>query len=225
MRSRCSLLLLVAALTGLISCKNEDNVFKTVLYTGLNLVNASADTVNLYLNGTRQNNSSSLLPTTYSGYLTVPSGMQSYQFKKPRGAAALFGVSLSLPDSAFNSLYITGESTADAFYTTDTLITTADTLPTVTKVRFVNASPDAGNLTVYVGDTVNFKTRAFKSTSVFLTVGSGQKVVKVFKQGNTVATIDTTITMQPEHEYTVYSKGLLNGTGNSKFNVGVVINN
>ena len=64
------------------ACKNNDQLFKTVLYTNVNVVNAGTDTLNFYLNGTRQNNASSLFPGGQFFYISEPSGSQNYQFKK-----------------------------------------------------------------------------------------------------------------------------------------------
>jgi len=226
MNNRYLILLFVVA--GFTSCKDNDNVFKTVLYANVNVINASANTLNFYLNGTRQNISSSLAPGSSSGYLSVPSGSENYQFKKAVTAATaatstvLFNLPLSLTDSTNTSVYITGETTDMAFYTTDVL--EVDTTANKFTARFVNASPDAGNLTCFVGDTVNFANRAFKSTSSFLPVTNGAQDVKIYFEGNTTAQIDTSITFLANHIYTLYTKGLVKGTGNTKFSLGVVVN-
>jgi hypothetical protein len=222
MSVRCSFLLFVAAVTGLLSCKNNDNVFPPVKLTGITLVNAGADTLNFYLNGTRQNNSSSIYPAGSSGLLLVPSGSQNYQFKKAGQPNVLFSLPLNLSVNTFNSVYLTGESADKAFETVDT-IPRIDTA-VFSAVRFVNAAPDAGSLNVNVGDTVNFKGRAFKSSSVFLLAGSGPKKVRIFLAGSVTPAIDTAIILQPTLSYTLFAKGLLNGKGNSKFGLGILIN-
>jgi len=220
MITRYTILLFIAAVIGLVSCKNNDEVFKTVLNANVNVINASADTLNFYLNGTRQNNTSSLYPTSFSYYLPVPSGQQNYQFKKAGGFTDLFSVPLNLKVSTYNSLYITGGTSGQAFSTIDTLQKDSS----LVLVRFVNASPDAGNLTVSIGDTVYFPARTFKTSSKFLPVGSGIKTVKIYQAGTTNLLIDTAITMLPNDSYTLFSKGLLKGKGNSMFDVGVVLN-
>ena len=222
MNSRFLILLFVVTLLGFTSCKNNDNVFKTVLYSAVNVINASTDTLNFFLNGTRQNNASSLTPGSSSGYLTVPSGSENFQFKKAGTSTVLFNVPLTLIDSTNSSVYLTGESTDKAFYTTDNLL--LDTNKFTSTVRFVNAAPDAGNLTAFVGDTLSFANRAFKSSSAFAGVGSGQKEIKIYQTGSSVPKIDTVITMQTATIYTLYAKGLVNGTGNSKFSFGIIIN-
>jgi len=91
-------------------------------------------------------------------------------------------------------------------------------------VRFVNASPDAGLLNVFVGDTVNFKSRAYKTSTVFLPTGSGQKEVKIYQVGVATPKVDTVIAFRPGRIYTLFSKGLINGKGNSVFSVGMILN-
>jgi hypothetical protein len=165
------------------SCKNNDNVFPTVLPSSLNVVNASADTVNFYLNGTRQNNSSSLVPTGQSYYLTIPAGSQNIQFKKAGSFNILFSYPMKLQDSTNNSLYVTGGSASGAFSTVDFLDTTGTQTGVNFKLRFVNASPDAGSLNVSV-DSAGYKNYVFKSTSSFFFTEAGRKRLKFSRQGH-----------------------------------------
>lgn len=221
MRIKYFVLLFIVALAALSSCKNNDNFFVPAVTIDITVVNASANTLNFYLNGTRQNNSSSIFPAGSVTHLAVPAGAQNYQFKIAGSADVLFSVPLTLTKKIANSLYICGETADKAFNTVDTLLT--DTVP-FAAVRFVHAAPDAGSLNVFVGDTVNFKNRTFKSSTVFLPVGSGQKRVRIFQTGSATAKVDTIITMQPRRTYTLFAKGLLNGKGVSVFDVGIVLN-
>jgi hypothetical protein len=208
------------------SCKNNDNVFPVVTSSFFNVVNASADTLNFYLNGTRQNNTASLVPASYSLYYPIPSGAEDIQFKKAGGFNILFSVPVKLIDSLNYSMYVTSAAASGAFTSIDTLNTIpfTDSGATVSQVRFVNASPSAGNLDVYVGDTVNFKSRSVKTTSVFLVTGSGIKTVKIYQSGTTAPLVDTSITFQQSTIYTLYSKGQLNGKGAAAFDVAVAVN-
>ena len=223
MSCRLSVFIFMFFLFGLISCKNNDQLFKPVVYTSINILNASADTLNFYLNGTRQNNSSSLYPGGQSFYLPVPAGLQNYQFKKAGTTNVLFSLPLTLQDSVNNSVYLTGESADRSFHTVDFLDTAGINDGVSAKVRFVNASPDAGNLSLSLNDTLGFSNAAFESTSAFRLISSGQKLVKQYQSGSSLLKVDT-ITFQPSHIYTLYSKGLLNGKGSAAFGLGVAIN-
>src|ERR1700759_3159597 len=101
-----SILLFFAVVLLAESCKNNDEVFPTVHYCALNIVNASADTLNFYLNGTRQNNSSSIFPVGQSYYLPIPSGSENLQFKKAGTSGILFSFPAKL-DTVNYSLYLT----------------------------------------------------------------------------------------------------------------------
>jgi Domain of unknown function (DUF4397) len=223
MNTRLSVLFFCFVLLGLCSCKNNDEVFKPVLYTSLNVVNATVDTLNFYLNGTRQNNTSSLYPTGQSFYLTVPSGAQDFEFKKSGTSNVLFGVPLNLKDSTYNSLYVYGDSAGQTFTISDTLLTYTSH-PDTTQVKFVNASPDAGNLDMTIGTAAGFKSVSLKSSTQYVEIPGGLTEVKVFQAGSTTPLEDISISFQPGGIYTLFSKGLLNGKGNAAFGIGVVIN-
>jgi|SRR6185503_5198791 len=217
------ILILFAVIAVIESCKNNDNVFPKVTPAYLNVVNASADTLNYYLNGTRQNNGSSLFPGGQSFYNAIPAGAENVQFKKSGAFNVLFSYPIKLQDSTNYSLYVTGETAAGAFNTVDFLTTAGIDTTTNFKLRFVNASPDAGSLDVTV-DSASYKNCAFQSSSAFLLYGSGPKEVKVFPAGSSTASIDTVITFQQQHAYTLFSKGVLKGKGTARFNVAVAIN-
>jgi Domain of unknown function (DUF4397) len=223
MNTRLSVLFFCFALMGLYSCKNNDEVFKPVQYTYLNVVNATVDTLNFYLNGTRQNNTSSLYPTGQSLYLTVPSGAQKFEFKKAGTSNVLFEIPLNLKDSTYNSLYVYGEGASQTFITNDILLTYTSH-PDTTQVKFVNVSPDAGNLDMTVGNTVSFKSLPLKSSTEYVEMPGVLTEVKVFQSGSATPLKDTSIQFQPGGIYTLFSKGLLNGKGNAAFGIGVVIN-
>jgi Domain of unknown function (DUF4397) len=224
MNKRFSVLgFIVAVITVFYSCKNNDEVFAKKVTTGLNIVNASVDTLNFFLNGSRLNSTSSLYPLGQTFYLPVPSGTQNYQFKKAGTSVILFSLPENLADSINTTIYVYGSSASETLTTKDNLLTlTAH--PDTTQVRFVNVSPDAGTLNVAVGDTVSFNSAAFKSSSAFAYMTNGVKEIKIYQTGTTTLLKDTSIIFQPGYTYTVYSKGLLKGTGNATFNIGVAIN-
>ncbi len=225
MKNRYLILFFIAAIIGLYSCKNNDEVLKKVVASYINVVNATADTLNFFLNGTRLNNTSGIYPASFSYYLHSLAGQQNYEFKKNNNPNVLFSLPLNLTDSVNYSLYVYGESATKTFMTNDGAPLLVPTGLDTSFVRFVNASPDAGTLNVMVGDTVAFNGSVFKSSSAFLFVGSsGLKEVRVYLAGSSTAKIDTTMNIQPNSTYTIFSKGLLNGKGNAAFGVGLVLN-
>jgi len=215
MNIRYPVLLVIAATIA--SCKNNDNVFPRKVSSYLNLVNASADTLNIYLNGTRQNNTSSLAPGGQSFYITVPAGIQNYSFKKAGSPNVLFSVPLNLKDSVYNSIYVTDETASGSFTSVDAAFTDS----AHAALRFANASPDAGDLDVAIGDSLKFfQAVAYKSLSGYLLVGNGQKRIRIYLAGATNPRLDTTITVVPNNGYTLFAKGSINSKNNT-FKVGV----
>jgi len=75
-----------------------------------------------------------------------------------------------------------------------------------------------------VGDTVNFKVRAFKTSTVFLPVIAGNKRVRIYQSGAVSPKIDETLTLTAGRVYTLFTKGSLNGAGNAALGTGLVIN-
>ena len=224
MNTRLIILLLVVAVAGWTSCKNNDNVFPTTTTVGLNIVNASNDSLNLFINGTRQSGFN-LNSGGQSFYLPVAAGLQNYQFKKSGGVDILFSVPLTLKaDSINNSLYITELTTTSSFTTVDVLDTTGINSKPKAKIRFVNASPDAGSLNVTVGSKVSFTAIDFKHTAAFTLIDTGLMAMKVKRVGSDVASVDTSITLAAGHMYTLFSKGSLTGKGTAKLSLALAIN-
>ena len=222
MNIKLSFLLMAILAFGLASCKKTDDAPPAAVQTtGLNVTNASTDTLNYYLNGTRVNNASSIYPLGSSGYLGVAVGQQNYQFKSLRSPVVLMSLALALDSGKTYSLYVAGRSADLTFSTIDTLIADTGNLATI---RFVNASPDAGNLDVMVGDTVNFKSRAFKTSTVFLPVIAGDKHIRIYQSGSGTPKIDETRTLIAGRVYTLFTKGSLKGTGTAALGTGIVVN-
>lgn len=226
------MLLAVVLIACLSACKKNNDMPVITPTVGLNIINASADTVNIYLNGTRLNNGSNLLPGISTGYYNVPVGEQSYQFKSPFNTTGstvktLFSKTMPADTSKDRSLFITDETAAGAFITIDPLLLTDSTGYCL--VRFVNASPDAGSLDMAVGDTIQFSKQAFKSYSGFKLVSinasaDSLKPLKVYTTGSAVPLISGHVNLAPGRSYTFYAKGKLKGTGGSVFSVGTTVN-
>ena len=211
-------------LLGTASCKKEvDDAPDRPATTNLNVINATADTLNFYQNGSRINIASSLYPLGAMGYTGVAVGERTYQFKRIGRAAVLFDLPLAIDSAVTYSVFVAGLSADNAFSVRDTLV--ADTASRV-KVRFVNASPDAGTLDVRVGegDTVNFKLRPFKSATTFLTIGPGIKHIRVYQSGSAVPRLDITRPLLSGRIYTIYAKGTAAGVGDNAFGTGLVVN-
>ncbi len=233
MNIRLLALFIIASVIGLSACKKNDDAPVVVQKVGLNMINASSDVVNIYLNGTRLNNNTNIDPGISTGYYKVPIGEQTYQLKKAFNTSSnmvetLFSKTIDTAVSAAQrSLFVVDETAANAFVTVDNL--QADTVPHTCFVRFVNASPDARSLDLAVGDTIQFKNVAFKSATGFISVSvnattDSLKPLKVFVNGSLTPLISGHVNLGEGRSYTFYAKGKAAGTGNAVFGVGTTIN-
>ena len=228
MRIKLPLLILCVAVAGLSSCqKNNDAPVVSTSIDSLNVINASPQAINFYLNGTRLNNNSNLSIGGSSGYYTVPSGQQTYQFKKVFDPATsvvqtLFSLPVNLTPHHYYSLFIADDTSSHAFTTIDTL--QADTVAGTCYVRFVNASPAAGSLNFSIGG-VSYSNQAFKSASGFRLVDTASLSPLLLTQsGSSTPVFSGHYPLLERAIYTFYVKGSPGGTGNSAFNIGVTLN-
>lgn len=234
------------ALIGFYSCnKASDAPVATSPATLLNVINTTNDTLNYYLNGTRQNSQSSIYSNGSSGYLSVQSKLQNYQFRKNGSNVVLFSLPLTLDtihtayvksDTIKNattggstiitsrirgySLFVNGESAAQTFLRLDTIKVNSDSAT----VRFVHSAINAPALDLSIGD-ISFKNQSYGATSQFKTQVIGpNKVISVYPAGGTTAIYSQKITLLAATSYTLYVKGVLNGVGKSALTVGVFVN-
>jgi hypothetical protein len=227
MNIRLLALLSIVLVMGLSSCKNNNDAPVIKPIDSLNIVNASADTVNFYLNGTRLNGSN-ILPTGATGYYQIASGDQVYQVKKPFNPATnvvqnIFSLPLTLEPHHYYSLFIAGETASQAFSTVDELV--SDTNQNTCLVRFVNASPDAGNLDFVVNGT-KIPNQAFKTASGFVLVTANDTLapISVYHAGSATPLISGVYNLTTGTSFTFFSKGTLTGKGNSAFGLGALVN-
>jgi hypothetical protein len=209
---------------GLASCKKGNDEVTVPLTTDLKVINATGDTINIYVNGTRINNLNSLYPLGASDYLEVTMGTQNYQFKKAGSPNVLFNLPLAVDTGKTYSLFVAGSSA-------ENVILDADNLPKAVTgkafVRFVHTSPGAGNLDVRVGegDTTVYRARAYKTLSSYATITPGIKRVRIYKAGITTAVVDTTRTFSAGKAYTLFTKGAFKGTAGTTSVTGLITDN
>ncbi|WP_183563993.1 DUF4397 domain-containing protein [Mucilaginibacter sp. SP1R1] len=230
MNSRIKALFVIVGVTCLWACKKNDDAPKRQPTTGLNVVNASDNTINFYQNGARLNNASSYFPGGSLGYLSVIAQNQNYQVKIAGATAPLFSFSMSLDSGKRYSLYVTGKTASDYFYKPDTL--NADTSG-LTKFRFVNASPNAGPLVLAfegmdnnkaVLDTIKFNNINYKTITPFVTITGGVRNVSIYSASAPLNAVKDTITLNPSGIYTIYSYGTINASGGQGFGTGLIAN-
>ncbi len=75
-------LLFIITAIGLASCKSNNEIVPFSKPADLNVVNADTVALNIYQNGARLNNISSIAPGSQSGYIAITLNSKIYQVKK-----------------------------------------------------------------------------------------------------------------------------------------------
>jgi hypothetical protein len=223
---------IIAAAACWASCKKNNDAPTILPTTNVNVINASNNVINFYQNGTRINNTSSYYPGGSLGNLTVKAGLQNYQVKlaSPSTPNYLFTLPLTLDSGKVYSLYVSGQTPESVFFTNDTATTNK-----FAKLRFVNASPDAGPLVLaFVTpdpnpvSTPQFSNIEYKKTTDFLNVtpsSTGSLILSVYQVGSDIKTAKKdTVTISTGRIYTVVGYGTVGSGGNQALGTSLIVN-
>ncbi|UOE48237.1 DUF4397 domain-containing protein [Mucilaginibacter sp. SMC90] len=217
MNIKVKVLLMIAATTGyLASCKKNNDKPDAVdsSTTSLNVINTTFNNVNIYVNGTRINNTTTFYPGGSLGYILVKSGTQNYSVKLdgPNNANPLFSLPLTLSKDSVYSFYVAGNTADQVFKTTDVLAADTGSAPKA-KIRFVNASADAGNISVHfegitaAADTEQVKDLGFKTTSAFYLVAPGEHNMALHSAAFPATIVRDTVQLIGGKVYTYFGYG------------------
>jgi len=218
--SKAAIMVAVIAMA-LSSCKSNGDIIPVVPPANLNIINAATDSLNVYQNGARLNNISTISPGSQSGYISVASGTQTYQLKKSGMTTYLVSsLPLKLDSGTFYSLFLAGETSDKIFLVTDTLPAVSTT---AAAVRFINASPASTNLDVYVG-SLSFLNQPFKAVGNFKPVATGHTLITIYNHATTTQLFSDTTTLTAGGAYTLFTKGIPGGAGPNQFSVVLAIN-
>lgn len=221
MNIRLPALLAIAFIIGFSACKKTYNDAPAVVpQVGLNVINASVDTFNIYLNGSRLNSTSTILPGYSTGYYHVNIGQQSYQIKKPFNITTntiqtLFSITLPADTNLNHTLFVTDGTAKDAFVTVDNFSAIPGSGTDTCYVRFVNSSPGFGALDVSYGGAKLFSNVAFKGYSGFSLVNTvkgasvtGVIPLEIFSAGSTTPLYIDSVGLNQGAHYTFYTLGI-----------------
>lgn len=209
--------LIIIAITGyLTSCKKNNDKPDAVdsSTSSLNIINATFNNINIYVNGTRINNTTTFYPGGTLGYISVKAGTQNYSVKLdgPNNPDPLFSLPLTLSRDSVYSFFVAGNTAGQVFKTTDVLVSDTGSAPKA-KIRFVNASPDAGNISVHFEgitaalDTEQVKDLGFKTTSAFMLVAPGEHNMALHSAAFPTTVVRDTVLLTGGKVYTYYGYG------------------
>lgn len=221
MRNKTGILILIALLAGMLfSCRKMDADFppETGDVASMNVVNATADTLNIFQNGTRFNYTSSFYPGGSLGYLQVLAGEHQYQLKKAGTPNVLLDLPLQLDSGKNYSFFIAGNTADGVFLTRDVFLASNDV-----EIRFVNASPGM-SIDIKIGSNFDYSNRTFKSVTDFVKMTAGKNHYEIYETGNQVPLKTGDLTLTENRVYTFFTKGTATGTGDNIFDVKLIGN-
>ena len=221
MKNKTGILILIALLAGMLfSCKKMDADLPPEPGDEalMNVVNATADTLNTFQNGTRFNYTSSFYPGGSLGYLKVLAGLHQYQIKKNGTPNVLLDLPMQLDSGKIYSFFIAGNTAERVFLTKDVFLASNDV-----EIRFVNTSPGM-TFDIKIADNFNHSNRTFKSVTDFVKMTAGKKHFEIYETGNAVPLKTGDLTLADSRVYTLFTKGTVTGTGDNAFDVKLIPN-
>ncbi|WP_184550608.1 DUF4397 domain-containing protein [Mucilaginibacter sp. FT3.2] len=207
-----ALFFVAAAVICWASCKkSNDDPAATSSLSVVGFFNLSSNDVNFYVNGTRINNTTTYYPGGTLGYLNVIAGAQNYSIKIDGSTTPFFEKSLTFATDSGYSLYVSGKTANDIFYSKDLWVPdTGTNLTKYAQIRYVNASSTSGNMSFVLRgttDSAQFSNVAYKTTTNFTRVNAGIHYIGVYRAAYpTVPKIDT-VTITAGKIYTFYGYG------------------
>jgi len=219
-----TLVLLSLAVFFLASCKknNVDNTPQPDI-AAFNVVNAAPGQTSFNFALDNQIvNGPALVFTDNTGYISAYTGIRKFDATLGGTTLSVLTDTLNLETNKYYSVFITGQSTFSTLITEDDL-----TAPTTgkAKIRFIQLSPDAGTLVLGIkGAAALFPKQAYKIASDYIPIDPAQYVLEIKDNGGDALT-EVNATITAGKIYTVWSGGLLKGTGSSAMLIQVSADN
>jgi len=208
---------------GFLSCSKLDRDYEPVQVSGLNVIHASPtiELLDVYVDNSRATVSDFEFGNKI-GYLSAYSGNRAFNVTKKGNSTSLKSLTYNLKPQLGYSLFV-----ANTLANIELLMLEDDLAKPAAgkvKIRFVNLSPDGGNLSLNVdGAATDLATnKAFKEFSAFEAVDAttGTQSVTLNIKNATSGAVEATIPgvkLEEGKIYTVYAKGLKAGTGDMGF--------
>lgn len=231
----------IAALSFLVSCdKNDEEVVSGQTYASVTNASPDGAPVDMYVDNIKVTPSpvpfGATTGTIVNPYLTFDAGTRSVRLS-PDGTTNYTQGNIPFNTNAMYSIFL-----FDTLSATSTLkgIILFDDLsgPAVGKahVRFVHLSPDAGTIDVDLAktnDTTKMTNRVYSgnlasiepSVSAFTPVNAGNYNINLRTATTTTQLATLPYVFEEGKIYTVYARGLKNGTGTLALNSSVIVHN
>ncbi|OCX51330.1 hypothetical protein BEL04_14960 [Mucilaginibacter sp. PPCGB 2223] len=221
------LMLFVVAAIGFTSCTkyHDGYYYDPGPVAQLNVVNASPTSASYnFALGNNFVNGSPLLFGQRSGYINAYSGKRLFSLTSGGTTNVITTDTLNLAVNGYYSLFITGATgTPTFFFTQDDL---SAPLLGKAKVRFIQLSPDGGpfDLSIQNGATL-FTNQAYQTASAFTNIDPGTYTFQLKADQTGAITTLPAETISAGRIYTVWVKGLVDGSGDYAISGKVNVNN
>ena len=205
------------------SCKKDDPYdFDGSAAAEVNLINASPDAsaARLYVDGVLRTPNAVAYGEASGFYKTIV-GSQGVEIKSATGEAQLATSTQQFDAFYAYTFFLVGQNSSLGLLTiTDNLNTPPATGKA--RIRFVNATPNAATAALTAGSTTLVTAQSFRGVSEPTEVNAGTYALSIVTASNRSAIVSANL--ESGKIYTIYSKGLVGGSNNAAFTVGVYTN-
>lgn len=214
---------LLVALICLVSC-SKDNASEFIQsdtnLTTLSAINAMPGSkgLDLYVDDIRLNKSTENFDFgAFMNYRSVYPGQRALHLVQPGASLnnAMATKSLNFAERKFHTVFITGTNANDVLLAVDEIKTPENGK---ISIRVVNLSPDAPELTFQFGESTigDFSNLKYQKVSPFMELNSGIISCRINARSSNFKELAFEYNFADRGVYTVFVKGLLNTTDNSK---------
>lgn len=207
------------------ACSDDDPVAPVITPTAaVMVIHASPDAPGVDLLVDNAVAGTNLTFPANTGYLEVEAGTRNVKVNVTGTQTTVIGADLNIAaNTSYSAFAVNTVANLEPLILIDNLATPASGKA---HVRFIHLSPDAPAVDITLSDgTVVFSNVAFKDVIDFTPLDAGTYPLQVRVAGTSTVALDLgNITLSPGKIYTVFAKGLLNGSGNQSLGAEIIVN-
>lgn len=222
------ILFLTAALFAAFSftaCSEDDPVAPVITPTAtVMVIHASPDAPGVDLLVDNVVAGTNLTFPANTGYLEVEAGTRNVKVNVTGTQTTVIGADLNIAaNTAYSAFAVNTVANLEPLVLVDNLVAPASGKA---HVRFIHLSPDAPAVDITLSDgTVVFSNVAFKDVIDFTPLDAGTYPLQVRVAGTSIVALDLgNVTLSAGKIYTVFAKGLLNGSGSQSLGAEIIVN-